>query len=300
MSRLAIAITLFPCLLAFLVSVRAESPAAQAWELSLRTRQVVKLPDGSQEFRVENRKAIWNPKKTALIICDMWDDHWCHGAAARVNELAVPMNKLVHKLRDQGVFIIHAPSTCVDFYKDSPQRKRALAAPFAKAPIALSEKTRWGTKWCYPVTEREPELPIDDSDMGCDCAKKCAITSPWKRQNKLIDIKEDDAISDDGQEVYNLLQERGIDNVLIAGVHLNMCVLGRSFAIRQMSLLGKNVVLVRDMTDTMYNHEMKPRVNHFQGSDLVVEHVEKYWRPTTLSSDLAGGAPFRFREDQRQ
>lgn len=33
-------------------------------------------------------------------------------------------------------------------------------------------------------------------------------------------------------------------------VHTNMCVLGRPFGLRQLSRLGKNVALVRDLTDT--------------------------------------------------
>lgn len=78
-----------------------------------------------------------------------------------------------------------------------------------------------------------------------------------------------------------------------------MCVLGRPFAIRQLVHLGKNVVLVRDMTDTMYNHERKPFVDHFTGTDLVIEHVEKFWCPTILSTDLVGGKPFRFKDDTR-
>ena len=53
-----------------------------------------------------------------------------------------------------------------------------------------------------------------------------------------------------------------------------MCVLGRPFGIRQMTDLGKNVALMRDMTDTMYNPEKRPMVDHFAGTDLVVEHVE--------------------------
>ena len=224
--------------------------------------------------RVVERTVEWQPAKTALVICDMWDDHWCKGAARRVVELAVPVNKLAHQARDAGMLVIHCPSTCVDFYKDTPQRRRAQSAPYAKPPVPLSSDTRWGTHWCYPDPQREPALPIDDSDMGCDCATKCEIASPWKRQIAAIDIAEPDAISDDGQEVFNLLAERGIDRVLIAGVHLNMCVLGRSFAIRQMVALDKQVMLVRDLTDTMYCSRMKPFVNHFRGTDLVVEHVE--------------------------
>jgi hypothetical protein len=79
-----------------------------------------------------------------------------------------------------------------------------------------------------------------------------------------------------------------------------MCVLGRSFAIRQMTALGKPVLLVRDLTDTMYNHRMKPEVDHFSGTDLVIEHVERYWCPTITSVDFLGGSPFRFREDTRK
>ena len=49
------------------------------------------------------------------------------------------------------------------------------------------------------------------------------------------------------------MRQRGIKNVIVMGVHTNMCVLGRPFSIRQMVYQGQNVVLVRDMTDTMYN-----------------------------------------------
>ena len=115
--------------------------------------------------------------------------------------------------------------------------------------------------------------------MGCDCEVKCEIRDPWTRQTAAIEIAEADAITDDGQEVWNLLAGRGIDHVILCGVHLNMCVLGRPFAIRQMTALGKEVALMRDMTDTMYNPERPPGVSHFAGTDLVVEHVESLLVP---------------------
>ena len=104
-----------------------------------------------------------------------------------------------------------------------------------------------------------------------------------------------DAITDDGQETWNLLSSRGIDNVILCGVHLNMCVLGRPFAIRQITALGKGVALMRDMTDTMYNPERPPGVSHFAGTELMVRHVETYWCPSCDSSDLTGKPAFRFR-----
>jgi nicotinamidase-related amidase len=246
------------------------------------------------------RTLRWDPKKTAIVIVDMWDDHWCKGAARRVAEMAGPMNEVVKAARRKGVFVIHAPSTNAGFYQGTPARRRAQEAPFARTPVPLATAIRWGTAWCWPDKAHEPDLPIDDSDMGCDCEKKCTIREAWTRQIASIEIDPLDAVTDDGQEAWNLLAQRGIDNVIVMGVHLNMCVLGRPFAIRQMARLGKHVVLVRDLTDTMYNSRMRPQVDHHTGTDLVVAHVERYWCPSITSADLAGGRPFRFADDPKK
>jgi hypothetical protein len=244
--------------------------------------------------------ARWDPKETAFIVCDMWDDHWCRGAARRVGELAVAMNRVLAAARDRGSLIIHGPSSTVAFYKDTPARKRAQAAPYAPSPAPLSADDRWGTKWCWPDKAREPDLPIDDSDMGCDCPTKCALREAWTRQIATLEIDQNrDAITDDGQETVNLLAQYKIKHVVLLGVHLNMCVLGRPFAIRQLVHQGRDVALMRDMTDTMYCSKRRPFVNHFAGTDLVIEHVEKYWCPTFSSGDLIGGEGFRFSEDKR-
>jgi len=266
--------------------------------LRLQLRSQARTP-GEDGFTRVAKQADWNPQKTALIICDMWDDHWCRSAAARVNELAGPLNDVVRTARKRGVFIIHAPSSVTSFYKDNPARRRAQDAPFAAAPAPLATSERWGTCWCWPDAKREAVLPIDDSDMGCDCPVKCTIRDAWKRQHPTIAIDDADALTDNGQEVWNLLVQHGIDNVILCGVHLNMCVLGRPFGIRQMVHLGKNVALMRDMTDTMYNHERPPGVNHFTGTDLVITHVEKYWCPSFTSSDITGKPAFRFKEDSQ-
>ncbi len=291
------------CMLILLATVGAATddgpPGPSKLTLHTRRREAIDGKAKRPQFTVIEKTVEWDWRRTAVVVCDMWDDHWCRGAARRVVELADPMNQVIAQARQRGALIIHAPSTTVDFYDGTPQRQLAKSAPYAKPPVPLATSPRWGTAWCWPDQEREGELPIDDSDMGCDCAEKCKIAAPWTRQIAAIDIGPDDAISDNGQEVYNLLTQRGIDHVLIMGVHLNMCVLGRPFAIRQLTQLGKDVVLVRDLTDTMYCSKMKPFVDHFTGTDLVVEHVEKYWCPTITSVDLVGGQPFRFAEDRR-
>ena len=234
----------------------------------------------------------WKATDTAAVVCDMWDQHWCKGATRRVAEMAPRMNRFLNELRSRGVLIIHCPSSCLEHYEGSVQRKLATSAP------AIDTERKLET-WCHLDKEREGALPIDDSDGGCDCQPRCKSGSPWKRQIASIEIKDGDAIADDPQAFY-LMKKRGIKNVLVMGVHTNMCVLGRPFSIRQLVYQGQNVMLVRDMTDTMYNSRSAPFVSHFTGTDLVVEHIERNWCPTVTSADILGGKPFRFKNDTRK
>ena len=86
---------------------------------------------------------------------------------------------------------------------------------------------------------------------------------------------------------------------MLMGVHTNMCVLGRTFGLRQLARHGKEVVLVRDLTDTMYNSRSWPYVSHFEGANRIIEHVEEYVCPTITSADLTGQPAFTFQSDDR-
>jgi nicotinamidase-related amidase/type 1 glutamine amidotransferase len=268
----------------------AQTVADQSLMLQARTRVEVK-PDTDRWHSVVNPVA-WKPSETCIVVCDMWDDHWCKPAAARVAEMAPEMNHVIRAAREKGVFIIHCPSDTMDFYKDFPQRKLAQAAPVVETEIPLE-------RWCYLDKTREGErLPIDDSDGGCDCDPPPKNYRAWSRQHPAIEIAEQDAITDSSEAFY-LMKQHGIQNVIVMGVHTNMCVLGRPFSIRQMVRQGQNVVLMRDMTDAMYNPAMAPLVSHFTGNDLIVQHIEQYWCPTITSEDF-GALPFQFADDQRK
>lgn len=213
--------------------------------------------------------------KTAIVICDMWDRHWCDYASDRVDEMAPRMDAVVSAARDAGVMIIHAPSNILAFYQDTVPRRRMLAYPRVEPPPARDIS--------------DPPLPIDDSDEGCP--HEAQPYSAWSRQHPAIHIEDIDGISDDGQEVYNLLAQEGIEHIIYMGVHTNMCILNRSFAIRQMTRWGFQCYLVRDLTDSMYNPAMPPFVSRDEGTELVVQHIEKYWAPSLLSEDLVAGLP---------
>jgi nicotinamidase-related amidase len=221
----------------------------------------------------------WKVSETAIVICDMWDDHWCVSASQRVKVMAPRMNDVISVARGHGVQIIHAPSDTMNYYKDMPFRRRMQQAATAEPPGPIQP-------WRKLDPKREPPLPIDDAAGGCDDPNPLAPHQAWTRQHPAIDIVGADGITDSGVEVFNYCRQEGIKNIVVMGVHTNMCVLGRSFGIRQLTELGFNVVLARDLTDSLYDPRQKPHVSHNRGTELMVEHIEKYWCPSIDSADL--------------
>jgi len=275
--------------------------------LTLSALVVSSLAATAEEIKVNLRKQVvpepvvqqdvgqWKPEETAIIICDMWNEHWCKGATARVAEMAPTMNTVLTIARARGVTIVHAPSSCMKFYEDSPARKR-IQTGYDDPEV---RKILGGENWCNALPSEEfVKWPVDQGDGGCDCNPKCQQGGPWKRQIETLVIDEEkDLVSDSGIAIASYLKAKGIKNVIIMGVHTNMCVVGRPFGLRQNVRLGNNVVLMRDLTDTMYNSQKWPNVSHFRGTDRIIAHIEKYICPTITSSDFTGEPPFRFKDD---
>ena len=69
----------------------SEEPAS-AFKVNLQTR--VKAGDG---FKVVTRSETWEPKETAIIVCDMWDLHHCKNAVLRITEMAPRMNAVLEE-----------------------------------------------------------------------------------------------------------------------------------------------------------------------------------------------------------
>lgn len=271
-----------------LLSLAALASATGLITLSARSR--TQSPAGSGAWVETSVPFELDPARTAVIICDMWDQHWCPTATARVAEMAPAIDRFVRVARQKGMLIVHAPSDTINVYRDYPGRKLALSTPTAPDLPPFMKKGD-------PRLSGEPALPIDDSDGGCEVSvpwyRKGARA--WSRQIDAIEIFPEDLISDSGAEMWNVFAARGIDNVMIVGVHTNMCVVGRSFGLRNWTRTGKRTLLVRDLTDAMYNPARSPRVDHFAGTALVVEHIEKYICPTIESSAVTGEAAFAFK-----
>jgi len=264
---------LIPVSLLVIVSLSKPAQNTGTVDMHLTLRTFIHPFKTSDTWTAASFKQTIPSNKTAIIICDMWDRHWCRGATNRVEGLARRMEPVLEQARARSVLIVHAPSETMPFYAQAPGRLLAEQAPKVTPPAGIK------------IEEKEPPLPIDDTDGGCDTPGDKEHKA-WTRETPLLKIAPGDVISDNGAEIYNVLRERGIDTVLMMGVHANMCILNRSFGIRQLTKWGIHCILVRDLTDAMYNPASRPHVTHAAGTELVIEHIEKYWAPTVLSDDL--------------
>ena len=246
-------------------------------------RRIEAVPNSGQiQTVIETQE--WKAAETAIIICDMWDNHYCQSAAQRVKDMVPRMNAVLTAARNHGVQIIHSPSGVTHFYAETSYRRRMQEAPRVTPPFPLES-------WCHRDEKREPELPVDVSKQACDDPVVGPAVQVFHRQNPGLDIIGYDGISDKGDEIYGFCKTHGIKNIVMMGVHTNMCVLGRPFGIRQLVRLGFNVALARDLTDAMYDPRQPPFVSHTRGTELVIEHIERHWCPSLEGIDLTRIGP---------
>jgi nicotinamidase-related amidase len=269
---------------------------ANGFMLSDRMHRVIAKPISLRSRSDDNKPIVttrhdWNPARIAVVICDMWNTTPCVSAARRVVKMAPRINEVAARLRHEGALIVHAPTSCMEYYDGTPARERARQAPRVASPVPV-DWNEWNALREAPLS---PAL-AEDTPCSCEPGEPCTESgkpSPWTRQIESIEILPTDAVTDDGDELYALLAGRTIDDVVVMGVHLNRCVLGRPYGIRQLVYWEKRPVLCRDLTDS-YHRDLR---GHLAGNEEMIAHVERYWCPTVTSDQLVGGAPFQFRSN---
>jgi nicotinamidase-related amidase len=222
----------------------------------------------------------------------MWNAHHCRSAEQRVREMAPHLDHVVEDLRHLGALIVHAPAGCMEFYERTPARLNATQAKLVASPVRID--------WNDRNPDREPELPRSLARPGgcsCDSVVPCGTGDPpypWTRQIEMIRVADRDAVTDDGAELFALLEMRGIEDVIVMGVHTNVCVLGRPYGIRQLVYSGKRPLLCRDLTDSFHRDAR----GHQWGTEQTIHHIESHWCPSVSSDQLVGGKPFQFAVDE--
>ena len=139
--------------------------AAEPIQFHLRHRTETAPKTGRYHTLI--RDEAWDPAKTAVIVCDVWDYHHCYNAVQRLTEFGPRLNELVANARERGMTIIHSPSDCMPSYEGHPARQRAIDTPkAAKLPADIQS-------WCSKIPSEEAAIyPIDQSDGGEDDEKE--------------------------------------------------------------------------------------------------------------------------------
>ncbi|MBL7038530.1 MAG: isochorismatase family protein [Pirellulaceae bacterium] len=225
-----------------------------------------------------------DPAKSAVVVIDMWDRHWCKTYTERVGNLVPRMNDTLAAARKLGIQVVFAPSDTTDFYKDSPQRKAMQAIPQHPAPKTIGFQAP------------RPPGPTDHCECGPD--EPCGKGRAWSRQHPELKIEEGDLIGDcnNGGELLRLCREREIDTLLYMGVASNMCVQYRSFGIRNMKNHGLRVIVVRDLVEAITANGIgpdgkpDPNFTPAKGSSRVERHIEQHIAATVESRQLIQAA----------
>lgn len=103
--------------LVLMLVVFGSSPASGAEErggrkvgsprFSLNLRRREKDKSGTYFTRFES--SSWDPDRTAVVICDMWDTHHCPNAVERVTDMAPRLNSFVSRARQAGAVAAPPP-----------------------------------------------------------------------------------------------------------------------------------------------------------------------------------------------
>ncbi len=261
---------------------RIPPPQLARWE---RKQGDFTVPLRSREQRGDHEGAGWRESidplevpvdVAALVIADMRDAHWCRSAQEWIDANAEAVNALASAARSAGMLLVHVPSGISGFYDDHPARRRIEQV----AGITVE-----GNYPIEPITSREidlPPIPLPNED----CPGGGTRGAAWTRQHPAIHIHETDIISGVGRQIYSYLLGAGIDTLFYVGVHANTTMLDRSHGIREMSAWGMDCILVRDMTDIMFDPGTPVEIPHETARERVVEHLERHLLSTVSSGEL--------------
>ncbi len=260
-----------------LLAVTAVAADRRAFELEVQRR-------GQDGQRVMEKVKVV-PVRTAVVVIDMWDRHWCKTFTARVANMVPRMNLTIAAARKLGLQVVWAPSDVVAFYKDYPQRKAMMAIPGHPEP---------------KVVAFNPAAPPEGLDC-CECGpdRPCKNAHVWTRQQAGLDIADEDLIGDsnNAQELFNLCEARGIDTLIYLGVASNMCVCHRAFGMLNARRHGFRVIFVRDLVEAITANGVHPATKRgdwnftpAKGSARTEHYLEQEVAPSIQSRQLLAAA----------
>ena len=244
---------------------------------------------------VINQIKIWNPEKTAVVICDMWENYPCLRAKEEINKLAPKVNEFADLMRKKGCVIIHAPDGDVSLYARDKARQNLeclMERDFMKETFYenfISHIFQFVSFSAEKFLTNKSKEYFDvffqknSCSEGCGCNPPCQspLNFDFGREHSAIKIDDNDfVVMDKFEEIYQLVRKKNIENILICGVHLNVCIVSRYYGVLNLLKLGCDVVIVRDLVDSLGRNAEIVKTQELFNS-LVIRYAEDYGLKTT-------------------
>jgi nicotinamidase-related amidase len=195
-----------------------------------------------------------DPTKTAIVVVDMWNYHPDPTAAQRVHSLVPRMNETLDVARELGMQVIFAPSTVLSApdLANNPRRAAVTSLPNVAMPGGGSVTS--STPPWYEVDPSNARTMGTPPNVTGSLPGQGNVSSSATDQDPSLIVKNDsqDWIinGDNIQELWNVMSDTGVTNLLYCGVHANWCVWNRSAGMPNAAVeLNTQPILISDLTD---------------------------------------------------
>jgi nicotinamidase-related amidase len=193
----------------------------------------------------QSLKETVGPAHTALVVIDVQNDF----RVSSYEPMIARLQRLLAAGRDAGLFIVYIQNSVLPGVSNSPAE--------------IARRMKLG-------------LPVDVTVAGSDGEKIVAAISPEPGE---VIIRKHRLNAFAGTDLEMLLQNRGIETVVITGVATHGCVTGTSYAAQG---LNHYVVVVEDCVDSWKPdlhdaalHVLRNTMNYVTSADTLLE----IWRP---------------------
>ncbi len=212
--------------------------------------------------------------ETALVLVDLWNVHFIESWIERAKQVTVDcVVPVIDAARKIGMTIVHAPSPSVAAQYSQLERHNPPqpSTPHTWPPADF--RSRSGDYNVYRGPRSQPP------GIGIHWNKLASQLS----MSPAIDVKEDEFVIATGQQLHELMEERGILHLLYAGFATNWCVLGRDYGIRSMSRYGYNIILLRDATTGV---EFPDTYENLFTTEIAIREVEQQYGFSASNADF--------------
>jgi nicotinamidase-related amidase len=191
--------------------------------------------------KIVSERMVLNPSKTAIIVIDMWNYHWCMTCSERVSAMVPRMNAVLDAVRRAGIQIIWNPSDVVTMYSGYQAYEKGVAVRLRKAP----------------EIRKDIEVQFTAGMGHCLCGPglSCHINYGHDAMHPDFIIDENDLFSSSTDEIYTILSDRGVTDVIYMGVATNICVFGKPGALSYLWKAGFNCMLAQDLNDAFTHYD---------------------------------------------